>query len=366
MRRSLETLLATSQSTPTPTGGSIAITRTRGFVIFVFLATLVPVARAGTRWVNISDKTVDEVTASGKKLPWPGGTAGVVCDPANGDVFMVLSGGGLWKSSDRGEHFSRADGGAVGGRCETSFALNMDPAGGRLACFMLDGKCAITPDGGKTWHPMAELGRNWDYAAVDWSAPSVANILGERHEVGGEVYLSSDAGHIWKLLFKEAAFDRAGGLGIFDDKTLVRTWPGHGIERSTDAGATWAKVSDFQPNGRIAKVNKSVAYWLCPEGVLSSKDKGLTWEKLGDACPGSIGLMFDPANDRRMAIAGDKGIFQTSDAGKTWQPVAMLPPKFDVPKPGGWFTNVAWDPSRDLFYISRMGQPTFRLERANK
>src|SRR2546427_7301715 len=146
------------------------------------------------RWVNISDPIVNQLASDGKKLDWPYQTAGVACDATTGDVFLVLPGQGIWKSSDRGATFARVDGGAVGGRCETSFSLNVDPAGGRLACFMLDGKCAITSDAGQTWQPMADLGRNWDYAAVDWAGKPVANILGERHEVGGEVYLSNDAG----------------------------------------------------------------------------------------------------------------------------------------------------------------------------
>ena len=28
----------------------------------------------------------------------------------------------------------------------------------------------------------------------------------------------------------------------------------------------------------------------------------------------------------------------------------------------GWFTNVAWDPLHDTFYVSHMGKPTYRLE----
>ena len=315
-------------------------------------------------WVNISDPVVKQLAAEGKKQDWPYQTAGVACDALSGDVFVVLPGQGLWKSADRGATFARVDGGAVGGRCETSFSLNADPAGKRLACFMLDGKCAMTGDGGKTWQPFTDLGRNWDYAAVDWSGESVRNILGERHEVGGEVYLSNDGGKSWKLLFKDAAFDRAGGLGIFDASTLVRAWPGRGIERSKDAGVTWTKVSDYQPNGRVMKVNRTgTAYWLGPAGLLASRDKGLTWRALGTSCPGSIGPLFDPADERHLAVAGADGIFETRDEGRTWTKVSALPDKFDVPKPGGWFTNVAWDPAADVFYASRMGFPTYRLER---
>lgn len=312
-------------------------------------------------WRNISDPVVSKLATEGKKEDWPYQTAGVACDATNGDVFMVLPGQGLWKSSDRGTSFTRIDGGNIGGRCETAFSLNLDPAGRRLACFMLDGKCAITPDAGKTWQPLTDLGRNWDYAAVEWSGNAVTNIVGERHEVGGEVYLSTDAGKRWKMLFKDAAFDRDGGLGVFDATTLLRAWPGRGIERSTDAGATWTKVSDFQPNGRVMKVHKRVAYWLCADGLLVSRDKGATWQRVGTNCPGTIGPMFDPGDERRLAVAGAKGIFATTDSGKTWALVAPLPPKFDVPRPG-WFTNVGWDPAGNIFYASRMGFPTYQLK----
>src|SRR3954467_10288634 len=90
------------------------------------------------KWVPISESVTSKV-----KPGYPGkGTAGVAVDPSSGDVYMVVSDQGMWKSTDKGETFARTDGKAVGGRCETGWALNFDPAGKRLACFMIYGSCA--------------------------------------------------------------------------------------------------------------------------------------------------------------------------------------------------------------------------------
>jgi len=314
-----------------------------------------------SKWTDISAPVLKQLADDGKKLDWPQGSAGVTVDPATGDVFMVVPGQGLWKSADQGKTFARTDGGAIGGRCETSYALQFDPAGKRLACFMLDGKCAMTADAGATWAPFTGLGRNWDYAAVDWSGDAVKNIFGARHECGGEAYLSQDAGKTWTMLFKEAEFDKTGGVGIFDEKTLVYTFKGRGIQRSTDAGKTWAKVSDLEPWGRVIRIRKGVAYWLSKQGLQVSRDQGATWTAQGTAVDATIGPMFDPKDEKHFAAAGVKGIFETTDGGETWKPVGPLPEKFSMPKPG-WFANVDWDPSRGVFYASQMGKATYKLE----
>jgi photosystem II stability/assembly factor-like uncharacterized protein len=313
-------------------------------------------------WVNISDAITGPLVAAGKKIEYPGkGTTGAVFDVKTRTLFVVVPGQGLWGSIDSGKTFTRADDGSVGGRCETSYSLNADPAGGRLACFMLDGKCAFTNDAGKTWTPMTGLGRNWDYGSCDWSGDAITNIFAERHEVGGEAYLSTDAGKTWKLLFKDKEFDQTGGLGIFDATTLIRAKKGSGIERSTDAGETWTMVSDLQPVGRVAKVLKGTAYWLSKDGVLTSSDRGAIWTKTGDACPGTFGPYLDPNDPKRMVVAGPGGIFQTSDGGASWKLIAPFPPEYDAARPG-WFTNIAWDPAKDIVFASRMGKPAYRWD----
>jgi len=311
-------------------------------------------------WVNISEPIVKQLTDSGKKIAWPGQTAGVVVDPANGDVYMIIPDQGIWKSSDRGVTFARADNGEIGGRCETGYSINVDPAGGgRLACFMLDGKCAMTLDGGKTWQPFKGVGRNWDFAAVDWSQPQPRAIFAARHESGGEMYTSNDGGKSWKQIDKDLKYT---AVGIFDEMTLVTT-KGEGILRSTDGGTTWEKVSDLQPLGRVMKIYKNVAYWIAKDGLITSTDKGKTWKRQGTNIDAGWGPFFSD-DEKHIMLAGRKGFIETRDGGETWKIVAPLPPikEFDDHRPG-WFLNAAWDPKGDVFYASRMGFATFKLQR---
>jgi photosystem II stability/assembly factor-like uncharacterized protein len=318
--------------------------------------------QADAMWVDISSPIVGKLLDAGQKTAWPGETAGVAVDPVSGDVYMIVTGLGVWKSIDAGKSFARVDGGKVGGRCETSFALNMDSGGKRLACFMLDGKCAWSGDSGQTWTAFSDVGRNWDYAAVDWSAGAAKTIFAALHESGGKVMFSKDGGQSWSKLFEDAEFDKSGGLGIFNETTLVYTQKGKGIRRSTDAGQTWAKVADHEPIGRLVNMRKGKAYWLAKEGLLVSADNGVTWNVQGQAVDASIGPYFDPRNDERMVVAGAKGIFETDDGGKSWRLVSRLPAGFERLPKAGWFTNVAWDPIHDVFYTSHMGKPTYRLE----
>lgn len=313
------------------------------------------------RWVDISSPLVQKLADSGQKTAWPGETAGVAVDPVSGDVYLIVTGQGIWKSIDVGKTFARVDGGKVSGRCETSFALNVDSSGKRIACFMLDGKCAWSGDSGQSWNAFTDVGRNWDYAAVDWSADAVKTIFAALHESGGQVMFSGDGGKTWSKLFKDAEFDKTGGLGIFDEKTLVYTQKGKGIQRSTDAGQTWTRIADHEPLGRIVNINKGKAYWLAKEGLLVSADQGVTWSLQGTAVEASIGPYFDSKNDQRIVVAGAKGIFQTDDGGATWKLVSRLPMGFEKLPKAGWFTNVAWDPVHNVFYASHMGKPTFRL-----
>ena len=311
------------------------------------------------RWNNISEKTTAPL-----KLEWPGLTAGVAVDRVDGAVYMVLSGQGIWKSSDQGASFTQVDGKVIGGRCETGYALQMDPKGGRLFCFMLDGPSGCTLDGGRTWSGLTQVGRGWDYAAVDWSVEKPRVIYGLEHESGGKVWLSTDAGRTWARMGEAPTVGNAApfGMGVFDPKTLVR-WRGReGIERSSDTGATWTKVSDEVPVSHVMGVFQDTGYWLSEKGLLVSRDRGASWTVQGAPVTAAWGPYFGK-DARQLVVVGKDGIRESSDGGGSWRVVAALPPGFQDLAIPGWFLNFGFDPGKNAFYASRMGKPTYLYQR---
>jgi photosystem II stability/assembly factor-like uncharacterized protein len=313
------------------------------------------------QWTPISDDVISQLEKSGKKIGYPGLTAGIATDPASGDVYMVVCDQGLWKSTDAGKTFNRIDHNTIGGRCETGFALNFDPAGTRLACFMIYGSCASTVDAGQKW--TAWKTNHLDFGAVDWDATGKA-FLAVRHESGGVLCLSTDGGHTWKNLGKAGPDTKIVKedreykmLGMFDANTLLAS-RGSGILRSIDGGAQWTQVSDAKLTAPIMRVRKGVGYWMSDKGLLVTKDKGATWTV---ASP--VKAVFGPyfgKDDQHMIVVAKEGFSESTDGGATWKVVAPLPPTFNVALVG---PNYAWDSVHDIFYASSMGKPAYKFDR---
>lgn len=300
-------------------------------------------------WTNISDPVTEQV-----KPGYAGPTAGVVVDRANGEIFMVVNDQGLWRSGDRGATFARCDDKAIGGRCETGWALQADPAGKRLACFMIYGDSASTADGGKTWTKWKTS--HLDFGAVDW-ADTGKRLLAMRHESGGMLTTSEDGGATWSNL--EKGFS---GCGVFDRATFVATKEKErGIFRSTDTGATWTQVFPETPTAAVPVVFDGAGYWPTGKGVLVSRDKGATWSALGTPVDATHGPFFNTA--QHFVVVGKSGFSETNDGGQTWQNLGALPAGFDTNRVG---PHYAWDPRGDVFYASKMTNPTFKNERSKQ
>jgi hypothetical protein len=316
-------------------------------VALIVLGVSAPVGLAED-WRSISDS----VTGSLKPGTY-GPTAGIVVDPKNGTVFMVVSDHGLWRSSDRGQTFARCDANTIGGRCETGWALQADPAGQRLACFMIYGESALTTDGGMTWTKFASS--HFDFGAVDWD-DSAKRLLALRHETGGVLTTSADGGKTWKDLGNNFS-----GCGVFDRNTFVATKAKEpGIFRSPDAGGTWKLVFPETPAAAVPVIYHGTGYWLTGNGLLASADKGATWTKLGAPVDATYGPYFE--TPQHFMVAGKSGFVETRDAGESWQIVAPRPAGFGTGRVG---PNYCWDSHAAILYASTMGKPALQLQLAS-
>lgn len=332
-------------------------------VVGCAIALFPPIAHAADAWTPFTGRLVEQATNSGAKPAWPGGCSGVVVNRLNGDVTVKVVGCGLWRSSDRGATWRRIDGDIISGRDETGWATSVDQnAPERMVSFSLDGTAGWTTDG-RTWKKFTNLGRNWDFGSVDWSAPSPKTIIAAKHETTppGEVYVTTDGGMTWKQLaiYVNGDRDRISMVGALDATTLVYS-KGEGIQRSTDLGVTWTKVSSANPQTRIPVLFQGAHYLGTTNGLLVSRDKGATWQPQG--LPVNIwqGPFFG-RDAKEIGVVGKAGFFITKNAGETWTRAADL-----KPKEGGfvfspnWFGCYAWDPVNQILYGSAMANPVFR------
>ena len=320
---------------------------------------------AGT-WTDISSPLVEGLTNNGSKLAWPGGCSGVAVNRLNGEVTIKVVGSGLWRSPDQGKTWRRIDQETVSGRDETGWATSVDQnTPSRMASFSLDGSAGWTADG-REWKRFTSLGRNWDFGSVDWGASIPQTIIAAKHETSpaGEVYTTADGGMTWKKLgiYLGDNRDRLSSMvGAISATTFIYS-KGEGIQRSTDGGDSWAKVSDINPQTRIPVLFQSAHYLGTATGLLLSKDQGASWQSQGTSVNIWLGPFFG-RDEKEMVVVGKDGVFITKNAGETWAQTAGLKPKegnntFNV----NWFGCYAWDPVNRMLYASRMGVPVYRLD----
>lgn len=328
----------------------------------LFAATLGAVA--GEDWVDISSAQIAKLGPQGKQS-FETGCAGCAVNRLTGDVFVNINFHGIWKSSDKGTTWTKVDGGAISGRGETGWAVQVDQNDPkRMAVFSLDGTAGYTIDG-KAWKKFASLGRNWDFGSVDWADAEAKVILAGKHESGGEVYKSTDGGSSWKKLpiKMDPNWQKQDGcmIGVMDAETYIFSF-GDGIHRSTDGGQTWADVSPLQPRSKVPVLFNGAHYLCTSNGLIVSKDKGATWSVQGESVDIWQGPLFG-ADEKTIVAAGPKGVFKTIDAGAKWTKISELhPPEKSYPFHTKWFGTYTWDPVNDVLYATAMSHPAFKKE----
>jgi photosystem II stability/assembly factor-like uncharacterized protein len=145
-----------------------------------------------------------------------------------------------------------------------------------------------------------------------------------------------------------------------------------GVWKTVNDGTTWTPVFDKEGSYSIGSValdpNDSSVVWVGTgesnsqrsvsygDGIYRSDDGGKNWENLGLKKSEHIGrVVIDPRDSKVVYVAaegplwgpgGDRGLYKTTDAGKTWKPVLTISENTGV-------VDVQLDPSNpDIVYAA--------------
>lgn len=240
---------------------------------------------------------------------------GIVIDPRNSDVVFVAAEGSVWgPGEERGLYKST--------------------------------------DGGETWNKVLSISENTgvNNVVMDPSNPDIMYATSEQRrrtsftKIGGgpesAVYKSTDGGENWRKIMKGLPGVHLGGMGIdvspvdpnyvyliveaADDKG--------GFFRSTDKGESWEKMSDYHSSGQyyneIVCDPKDVDKVYSTETVSKvTVDGGKNWSSISTRGRhvDDHAIWIDPADTDHYIIGGDGGIYETWDAGQTFDFKENLP-----------------------------------------
>jgi photosystem II stability/assembly factor-like uncharacterized protein len=160
------------------------------------------------------------------------------------------------------------------------------------------------------------------------------------------------------------------------DPTSPRTWyvaaASGGVWKTTNAGTTWSPIFEDQGSFSIGCLaidpknplvvwvgtgennsQRSVSYG---DGVYKSTDGGKSWQNVGLKKSEHIGkILIDPRDSNTVYVAaqgplwapgGDRGLYKTTDGGKTWKAVLTISENTGV-------SDLAMDPRNpDVLYAS--------------
>ncbi|WP_273568876.1 glycosyl hydrolase [Maribacter halichondriae] len=302
--------------------------------------------------------------------PFRGGRSvcatGVVGDPRT--YYMGTTGGGLWKTTDAGQHWNNiSDGffemGSVGA-VEVSVSdpnviyVGMGEHAPRGVMASYGDGVYKSADSGKTWKRMGlEKTQHISRIRIHPKNPDIVYVAaqgalyGPTEERG--VYKSTDGGVTWKkTLYKnnlsgavELSMDANAPDILYaalwhherDPNVMISGGEGSGLYKSTDAGETWTELMEGLPKekGKMAVAvspENSNKVWALIEsdsnkdqgGLFVSNDAGKNWSmvsgdnRLVQRAWYYIEVFADPNNENVVYVMSAP-FLRSIDGGKTWE-----------------------------------------------
>ena len=196
------------------------------------------------------------------------------------------------------------------------------------------GKVFASRDGGATWQG-AQPANQADIGALAVSPlhPETAYLLARGYAGSrtATLYRTQDAGGHWQPLSGPDALARDGAASLAAGPGSLYLTTAGGVFASSD-GQTWARLA--APVGRlIPDPQRAATLALAGASRISlSVDSGATWASVGPENTQIYDVAFSPRDADAAAAYTSRGVYRSSDGGRTWQHVqgSTAAPKQDA------------------------------------
>ena len=209
-----------------------------------------------------------------------------------------------------------------------------------------------TTDGGKTWKQVLNISQytGCNEVLIDPRSPNIVYATAHQRMrqvftyIGGgpesAMYKSTDGGTTWNKLTSGLPTTEMGRIGMAMSPVnpdilfaiVESTEKNGGIFRSSDRGASWAKMSDYTTSGNYyAEIfcdPKNVDKIYMPDVFfMTSDDAGKTTRRLGEMWKhvDNHFIWVDPNDTGHYLVGCDGGIYESYDKGKQWHFKENLP-----------------------------------------
>jgi photosystem II stability/assembly factor-like uncharacterized protein len=273
----------------------------------------------GLVWENITDRTFPGDNSIGAIAVAPSNPSVIYVGTGESDIRGdVITGDGIYKSTDAGKHWTYAGLGDT----HTTMALVVDPRNANVLyvasmghVFKPNAERGVfkSTDGGKSWHKVLFVDDKTGAVSLAMD-PQNPNVL---YATTWQAYRTP-----WKL--------SSGG-------------PGSGLYKSTDGGAHWTNLDRRPgfPTGVLGKMGvtagrNGVVYVIAQAdhgGVFRSDDGGMSWHrvnsewKLRQRAFYYMAIFVDPTNNNTLYAPNVDACWVSRDGGRTWTP--LHPPHGD-------------------------------------
>jgi photosystem II stability/assembly factor-like uncharacterized protein len=270
--------------------------------------------------------------------------------PNEDRLIVGVAAQGLWSSDDGGDSW-QALGTAGDPITNRTSAIVYDPdVAGRFweSGTYNGGGVFETEDDGETFSQLGEIS-HVDLVSVDFTDTGRKTLLAGGHEAARSIYRSVDRGKTWKSIAANLPDGTNCSYPLVVNARVYLVGCGgyggglSGIFRSTDAGSTWAMVSNTGGTSAPLKTSDGALYWVGPNGAMARSADGVTWK---DVVPAGVLRGVTPLElpDGSIAALSANNVIVSKDDGASWVRVSSQLPFSDS-------AGLAYSKEQQAFFV---------------